>query len=129
MADYIRSWLKPAVPVPQINTQEPDAEDDNITITGDDEEDDSPPAFPALNSAQRASGRATDAQLMPPPSMLALPLSTTKVPAKPSKKREKVALAPGHGALDWANLKNSGQDLRVCGRRHPCAAELMFHRE
>ncbi|EED78025.1 predicted protein, partial [Postia placenta Mad-698-R] len=27
--------------------------------------------------------------------------------------RGKVALAPGHGPLDWANLKKSGQDLRV----------------
>lgn len=110
MADYIRSWLKPAVP--QITTQEPDNEDDNITITAEDEEDDTPPAFPALNSAQRAGGSA-NTQLMPPPSTLALPLSTTKAPPKPSKKRAKVALAPGHGALDWANLKNSGQDLRV----------------
>ncbi|CDO69724.1 hypothetical protein BN946_scf184687.g9 [Trametes cinnabarina] len=41
---------------------------------------------------------------MPPP-------TTTKPPAKPSK-RGKVALAPGHGPLDWANLKKSGQDLR-----------------
>ena len=44
---------------------------------------------------------------------LAVPPSTTKAPPKPSKKREKVALAPGHSALDWANLKSSGADLRV----------------
>lgn len=46
-------------------------------------------------------------------SSLAVPPSTTKPPPKPSKKREKVALAPGHSAMDWANLKSSGADLRV----------------
>lgn len=45
-------------------------------------------------------------------SSLAVPPSTTKPPPKPSKKREKVALAPGHSAMDWANLKASGADLR-----------------
>ena len=35
---------------------------------------------------------------------------STVVP-KP-KKRGKVALAPGHSALDWARLAQSGQDLR-----------------
>lgn len=44
---------------------------------------------------------------------LAVPPSTTKPPPKPTKKRGKVALAPGHSALDWANLKSSGADLRV----------------
>jgi N-acetylmuramoyl-L-alanine amidase len=47
---------------------------------------------------------------------LALPPSTTKpmpnVNTK-GKARAKVALAPGHGALDWASLKSSGVDLRV----------------
>ncbi|CAE6496348.1 unnamed protein product [Rhizoctonia solani] len=46
---------------------------------------------------------------------LALPPSTTKrmpnVNTK-GKVRAKVALAPGHGALDWASLKSSGVDLR-----------------
>ncbi|CAE6427592.1 unnamed protein product [Rhizoctonia solani] len=46
---------------------------------------------------------------------LALPPSTTKpmpnVNTK-GKARAKVALAPGHGALDWADLKSSGVDLR-----------------
>jgi hypothetical protein len=102
----------------------------------DREDDDTPPAFPSLNSAQRVQQRPiaaskpqskvlTDAQLMPPPPIpssripgagngvsgsLAVPLTTTK---RPSKKREKVALAPGHSPMDWANLKNSGTDLRV----------------
>ncbi|KAK2460306.1 hypothetical protein APHAL10511_007695 [Amanita phalloides] len=98
------------------------------------ERDDRPPAFPSLSSVQRVqtSGSTaprrvlTDAELMPPPplpnralgagllqatSTLALPPSTTKPPTS-SKKREKVALAPGHGPLDWANLKSSGRDLR-----------------
>ncbi|KAJ1307242.1 hypothetical protein OPQ81_001355 [Rhizoctonia solani] len=46
---------------------------------------------------------------------LALPPSTTKrmpnVNTK-GKARAKVALAPGHSPLDWANLKSSGADLR-----------------
>lgn len=54
--------------------------------------------FPMPNSAQRAAGGG-----------LALPPSTTQVPAKP---RKKVALAPGHSSLDWANLTSSGVDLR-----------------
>ncbi|EPT01683.1 hypothetical protein FOMPIDRAFT_1023161 [Fomitopsis schrenkii] len=41
-----------------------------------------------------------------------VPPTTTKPPPKPSAKRGKVMLAPGHGPLDWANLKKSGQDLR-----------------
>jgi hypothetical protein len=47
--------------------------------------------------------------LMPPP-------TTTKPPTQlsKSKKREKVVLAPGHSPLDWAALKSSGTDLRVC---------------
>ncbi|CAE6422975.1 unnamed protein product [Rhizoctonia solani] len=46
---------------------------------------------------------------------LALPPSTTKPMPNVNTKgkvRAKVALAPGHGALDWANLKSSGVDLR-----------------
>ncbi|KAI4524138.1 cytochrome b5-like heme/steroid binding domain-containing protein [Schizophyllum commune] len=51
--------------------------------------------------------------LAPPPSGgsrggLALPPSTSK----PIRAREKVALQPGYGPLDWANLKASGKDLR-----------------
>jgi hypothetical protein len=50
-------------------------------------------------AAARASGNT-----------LMLPPSTAK---PPTKAREKVALAPGFGPLDWANLKSSGADLRV----------------
>ncbi|KAH9831628.1 cytochrome b5 [Rhodofomes roseus] len=118
--------------VPTITTEDDD--DDSSTVHGDDE-DDVAPSFPALNSAQRLGTQQSgsvprilsDAQLMPPPPMpslavrrpgvpsgssLAVPPSTTKPPPKLSTKRGKVALAPGHGPLDWANLKKSGQDLR-----------------
>ncbi|EMD33881.1 hypothetical protein CERSUDRAFT_86651 [Gelatoporia subvermispora B] len=129
----------PAEDAPVINTE--DADDDADTVHGgyDGPSDDSPPAFPSLISAQRAGSSnpssdlprvLTDAQLMPPPPVpsrsgrtlgvptpsaasggsLAVPPSTNKPPA--SAKRLKVALAPGHGPLDWANLKRSGQDLR-----------------
>jgi len=137
MAKYIRSWFPASTPpVPEITQSEPE-DDDDMTIKADDDDNDEPPAFPSLNSAQRSSTASMppsiliDNQLMPPPpapslarrqlgapvprssaSLLALPPSTTKIPSK-SSKRAKVALAPGHGALDWANLKSSGQDLRV----------------
>ena len=155
MSSYLRSWFTPAPaapsPVPSIEEHEPEPDDDADTITikadDDDNYDDTPPAFPALNSAQRiaTSSRSSEpprilsdraAGLMPPPPVpvlakrspgvpattssslsvpstsntLALPTSTTKRP----KVSRKVQLAPGHGALDWANLKNSGKDLRVC---------------
>ncbi|RUS18807.1 cytochrome b5-like heme/steroid binding domain-containing protein [Endogone sp. FLAS-F59071] len=51
---------------------------------------DNPAQFPALNGPQRLVAAAT-----PQP-----------------KKRKKVALEPGHSALDWARLKSSGEDLR-----------------
>lgn len=126
------------VPPPAEN--EDDDEDDVKTVRGDD--DDAPPAFPSLNSAQRAAEPSSlptilnDSSLMPPPplpglaarrpgvlsssNMLGVPASggslmpppsTTKAPSK--KASRKVALAPGHGPLDWANLKKSGADLRV----------------
>ncbi|KAH9945117.1 cytochrome b5 [Epithele typhae] len=124
--------------VPTIETSTSQEEDDD-TDTIHEDDDDSPPAFPALNSAQRATLNTTntgglpriltDAQLMPPPpppslasrrrvasaspssSSLLVPMATTTAPTQ-SAKRAKVALAPGHGPLDWANLKKSGQNLR-----------------
>ncbi|KAI0359780.1 cytochrome b5 [Trametes cingulata] len=145
MASYLRNWLysqNPAADVPSnsapaiIETSPAQEEDDDAeTVHGD---DDAPPAFPALNSAQRATQSSqtapvprilTDAQLMPPPpppslasrrpgvssssgsSSLMVPPTTTRPPPQPAKKG-KVALAPGHGPLDWANLKKSGQNLR-----------------
>ena len=158
MSSYLRSWFTsvpaapPPPPVPEIAEHEPELDDDADTITikgpDDDDYDDTPPAFPALNSAQRAVTSSSSrlngpprilsdkaSGLMPPPPVpglakrtpgvpaatsgslfvpstpntLALPTSTTKRP----KVSRKVELAPGHGALDWANLKNSGKDLRV----------------
>jgi len=156
MSSYLRSWFTTVPvappPVPKIEEHEPEPDDydddaDTITIKGDDDYDDSPPAFPAVNSPQRASASTSSHSngppriwsgntvgLMPPPPVpglarrtpgvpattpsflsipstpntLALPTSTTKRP----KVSKKVQLAPGHGALDWANLKNSGKDLR-----------------
>ena len=54
---------------------------------------------------------------LPPSSSLLTPLSTTTVPANTNTKtkaRAKVALTPAHSPLDWARLKSSGEDLRVC---------------
>ncbi|KAJ7170819.1 cytochrome b5 [Mycena crocata] len=140
MASYLKSWLTgtPATATPDIPTflkvSPPASEDGEDTET---EQDDSVPAFPALNSAQRAAPSKTprilsDSALMPPPpvpslasrtpgvstnssfagSSLLVPNTTTQRPLKPSKKRDKVALAPGHSPLDWAALKTSGADLR-----------------
>ena len=144
MASYLRDWLiGGAVPLaPSVPTVElispPASDDEDGEETETERDNDSPPAFPALNSVQRLKTSVprvlTDSQLMPPPpvpslsvrkpgvslsssrsststsSTLAVPPSTTKAPVK---KREKVALAPGHSPLDWAALKTSGQDLRV----------------
>ena len=163
MASYLRSWISAVPPLSSITSTTPappeivevapvDDDDDADTVRGSDDEsrdNDVPPAFPSLNSAQRAGKDTsastsiprvlTDRELMPPPPLpglaarrpgvpsglsagsssllvppaagsLAVPPSTTKAPKKPSRK---VALAPGHGPLDWANLKKSGTDLRV----------------
>lgn len=69
-----------------------------------------------LGVASSASTSRLSSSLMPPPSgssgaTLGVPPTTTKLPAK--KSRDKVALAPGYGPLDWAALKSSGADLRV----------------
>jgi len=143
MTSYLRSWLysgtstiEPAAPsVPTLQKISPPASDDDEDgEETETEHDDSPPAFPSLNSAQRAASSRlpsvlNDSQLMPPPPVpslairqpgvpatkgnsLAVPPTTTKPPPKPSKKAGKVALAPGHSPLDWAALKSSGTDLR-----------------
>jgi len=162
MTSYLRSWLYSGTstveptpdsdPVPIIErvSPPPDEEDDGEETETERKDDDRPPAFPALNSAQRAQTSQlrpavlTDSQLMPPPplpslaqrlpgtasraNMLAAPPRTLKPPAKPSKKREKVALAPGFGPLDWAALKSSGTNLRVstlfiCVTFHFCSCK------
>ncbi|KII90847.1 hypothetical protein PLICRDRAFT_39449 [Plicaturopsis crispa FD-325 SS-3] len=147
MTSYLRSWLTTGTSAPdapnitvgaptilEISPPPSDQEDEGESTEVEDT-DDTPPAFPALSSAQRAKATPSiltgDAQLMPPPPVPSLavrrpgtsslapppssslaPPSTTVRPAKSSSKRAKVALAPGHGALDWANLKSSGEDLR-----------------
>jgi hypothetical protein len=141
MTSYLRSWLYTGTSavskndpreVPAIREISPQPSD-----SGEDteRENDTPPIFPALSSAQRAAASETpriltDSDKMPPPplpslasrqpgvpssspSSLTIPPSTTKRPRNPSPKREKVALAPGHSALDWADLKTSGKDLRA----------------
>ncbi|KAJ6576673.1 cytochrome b5 [Mycena vulgaris] len=141
MTAYLRSWLTgaPATATPDIPTfltVSPPASDDGED-TETEQDDNSVPAFPALNSAQRAAPSKSprilsDSALMPPPpapslasrtpgvssrsaassSTLLAPAATTQRPLKPTKKRDKVALAPGHSPLDWAALKTSGADLR-----------------
>ena len=153
MTSLLRYWLStgtPAATVPETNTSnssgitvqvsppstsaganDDEDEDGSETETErDPNDDDRPPAFPSLSSAQRMKTSApslsvsrvlTDTELMPPPplsnranrslgagsqsgssTLLAVPPTTTKPPAS-SKKRGKVALAPGHSPLDWAS--------------------------
>lgn len=85
---------------------EVDRDDDNDPREDD---DDAVPAFPALNSIQRAGGGGARAD-----GGLALPHSTTSKPAPVKRSgRGKVALEPGFSQLDWARLKASGADLKV----------------
>lgn len=169
MTSLLRYWLStgtPAATVPETSASNSsgitvqvsppstgagadDNEDDDgsETETERNPDDDRPPAFPSLSSAQRITTSApslsvsrvlvTDAELMPPPPLpnranrslgvdsqqsgssntLLAVPPTTTKPPTSSKKRGKVALAPGHSPLDWASLTSSGKDLRVC-RRH-----------
>jgi hypothetical protein len=143
MASYLSSLFfnRPAPPnspvtigieAPEILTISPPASDHDRER---EEDDDSPSAFPALSSAQRLPSATlpkilTDAELMPPPpnpilasrrpgvpsttsSTLELPPSTSLLAVASSKRKGRVALAPGHSTLDWADLKSSGKDLRV----------------
>ena len=144
---YLRNWfsLDNAPPPPPVSTQKTvpgsfvkEDDDDGSSTAG---EDDIPPAFPALNSAQRAAPASTpiasqdiptilsDDALMPPPPLpdqasrqLGVPRQTVASSSllapmatteRPKKPSRKVALAPGYGTLDWASLKSSGRDLRV----------------
>ncbi|KAF8552052.1 cytochrome b5 [Imleria badia] len=142
---YLRNWFSfdTAAPpsastlrtIPGSFTEEDD--DDGSSTAG---EDDVPPAFPALNSAQRATPSSStpstshdipiilsDDALMPPPPIPDLASRQPGVPRqiasssllapmatteRPKKPSRKVVLAPGYGPLDWASLKSSGQDLR-----------------
>ncbi|THH17898.1 hypothetical protein EW146_g3004 [Bondarzewia mesenterica] len=153
MTSYLRSWLSPSssvefnsnIPSPNaiLTISAPNSDNDDGFSDKVDDEDEAPPAFPALSSAQLIQNSSstlevprilTDRTLMPPPpppltnrrdissrlgvptpssgSSLMPPPTTTKIPTLSAKKREKVALAPGHSPLDWAILKSSGADLR-----------------
>lgn len=89
-----------------------------------------PPSIsgPSLRVPRPAAGSS----LMPPPSTTAaapLRLAPARssassagllAPSAPKAKRNKVALAPGFGPLDWARLKSSGKpELRVCVNQAP----------
>ncbi|TFK74157.1 cytochrome b5 [Pluteus cervinus] len=119
-----------------------DDDDGSKTEGEDDDDDSPPafPSLSSAQRVQTSKSNIptilSDSALMPPPplpqlanrvpgvpairlsapqsasSSLALPPTTTKAPVKLGKKRGKVALAPGFGPLDWANLKASGGDLR-----------------
>ncbi|KAH7930697.1 hypothetical protein BV22DRAFT_1139150 [Leucogyrophana mollusca] len=164
---YLRSWFSfdTTTSLPTATAQSSsipgspaidEGDDDGSDIAG---EDDTPPAFPGLSSAQRAAPSTpsipvilTDSALMPPPppvpglaarrpgvqktatssfSLLA-PMTTTRRPYK-SLRRERVALAPGIGPLDWASLKSSGEDLRenawtaINGKVYNITPYLPFH--
>jgi hypothetical protein len=178
MTTAFRSWLSSGATL--LSSKATDTEFDEPTVQGlvdddaDDgeeterEDDDRPAAFPAPNSAQRATASLTAAptsvsrsaipaivstspftenkaaalSIHPLPdhslatrtpgvttvaprsggNTLMLPPTTLKPPTKPAK-REKVALAPGFGPLDWANLKSSGADLKV---RAPNSQSALF---
>jgi len=133
MSSYLRSWLptlplQQSSPAPATCTEEEDSPTTPTPtpaipfLSVQNYDDDSPPAFPAIESAQRIS--LAPSTLMPPPpipaprqtrgapapapapsssSSLMPPPSTTNPPTQlsKSKKREKVVLAPGHSPLDW----------------------------
>jgi N-acetylmuramoyl-L-alanine amidase len=146
MASYFRSWL-PTLALslesesnPTVTVEEESPTTPTNSVSFQDVDNDTPPAFPAIESAQRITSASVSpsskllspSTLMPPPplpapripgppapssgSSLMPPPTTTKppTPLSKTKRREKVVLAPGHSPLDWAALKNSGADLRVC---------------
>ncbi|OAX34280.1 cytochrome b5 [Rhizopogon vinicolor AM-OR11-026] len=134
------SYPKVSLSVPGSFNEED--EDDGSETAGEDDAPPAFPAINSAQRAAASSSSSsdssrrssiptilTDSALMPPPpipslatrqpgvpapkgsSSLLSPMNTTQPPRKPSK-REKVALAPGFGPLDWGNLKASGQNLR-----------------
>ncbi|CAG8506380.1 6775_t:CDS:2 [Ambispora gerdemannii] len=97
-----------------------------MTISGsneDDDDDDAPLEFPLPDGPQRVKTIVSS-------SLTTMSTSSKPTPLqKANKKRQKVALEPGHSTLDWANLKNSGVDLRgVPGLRKYTMEELRQHR-
>ncbi|KFA48940.1 hypothetical protein S40293_02559 [Stachybotrys chartarum IBT 40293] len=73
------------------------------------------PAFPAMNSIQRARGPVPNRG--PPSSSSSSSSSSGLAPppthsSKPSKPSRKVLLSPGHSPLDWARISGPNADLR-----------------
>jgi hypothetical protein len=79
---------------PIFRVDSPDHQEENDDDDDDDDDDDEMPDIDQLE---------IDA--------LSLPHSTR---IKPPKPRKKVRLMPGFSQLDWAKLKSSGANLRVC---------------
>ncbi|KAG5927627.1 hypothetical protein E4U42_001994 [Claviceps africana] len=81
------------------------------------------PAFPALDSAQRARGpvphRGPPNPSPSSASALAPPPTHSARPPKPSRK---VTLEPGHSPLDWARISGPNADLRGI---HPPSASYL----
>lgn len=78
-----------------------------------------PPPLPANLASRRPGVPTSSNSLAVPSSSLAVPsnasslgLPPSAAKPRPKKGNRKVALAPGHGPLDWANLQRSGKDLR-----------------
>ncbi|KAL4399763.1 cytochrome-b5 reductase [Malassezia pachydermatis] len=89
------------------------------TPSAQEEGDDTPPAFPALNSAQRHASPQGASTLRPPATSRLAPtgMSSLRMPMaagaslNPPAGRKKVVLEPGCSPLDWARLKST-TDLR-----------------
>ncbi|WVR06573.1 hypothetical protein IAU60_003605 [Kwoniella sp. DSM 27419] len=83
----------------------------------------SPLAGGPASSAAAASSTSTPTSTSTP-GLMAPKVPVTKEP----KNRSKVALTPGHSALDWARLTASGEDLRgVSSFQRVTLAELKEH--
>ncbi|KAG2073041.1 cytochrome b5 [Suillus decipiens] len=123
--------------VPELNEED----DDGSDTAGEDDTPPAFPAINSAQRAAASPSSSnssrglsipkvlTDAALMPPPpvpslvtrqpgvpppqssSFLLAPMTTIQ-PSRRSSGRDRVALAPGFGPLDWGNLKASGQNLR-----------------
>lgn len=137
MASYIRSWWTGSTistaeadppapakePIPSINIQEDDGSDTEREDYGkDDYDDDVAPAFPALNSAQRArSSRTTpassstlaspsipriltDSDLMPPPPIPQLANRIPGVPPQPNVSRNSLSIGSRLSASSDSSL-------------------------
>ncbi|CAG8583518.1 13191_t:CDS:2, partial [Ambispora leptoticha] len=103
--------------IPQMTISDPEE-------NGENDDGDTPSEFPLPEGPQRVKTIVSSSSLTP--------MSTSSKPTplqKANRKRQKVALEPGHSTLDWADLKNSGVDLRnVPKLRKYTMEELRQHR-